>query len=38
MQQPVRRDRWTKFITYFCIVHAVLLCALLGPMVLALIR
>jgi phosphatidate cytidylyltransferase len=31
----IRRDRWTKFITYFCIVHIVLLCALLGPRVLA---
>ena len=31
----IRRHRWTKFITYFCIVHIVLLCALLGPRVLA---
>lgn len=32
---PLRRERWTKFITYFCIVHIVLLCALAGPRVLA---
>jgi phosphatidate cytidylyltransferase len=33
----VRRERWIKFITYFCVVHIVLLCALLGPRVLALL-
>jgi phosphatidate cytidylyltransferase len=35
MECSIRRDRWTKFITYFCIVHIVLLCVLLGPRVLA---
>jgi phosphatidate cytidylyltransferase len=30
-----RRSRWIKFITYFCIVHLVLLCALLGRAVLS---
>jgi phosphatidate cytidylyltransferase len=34
LECSVRRDRWTKFITYFCIVHIVLLCVLLGPRVL----
>lgn len=35
MESSIRRDRWTKFITYFCIVHIVLLCVLLGPRVLS---
>jgi phosphatidate cytidylyltransferase len=30
----VRRDRWIKFVTYFCIVQIVLVSAYLGPMVL----
>jgi len=35
MQYCIRRDRWTKYNTYFCVVHFVLLCVLLGPRVLA---
>lgn len=35
MAPSVRRDRGMKFITYFCIVYIVLLCAFLGPRVLA---
>jgi len=35
MECSIRRDRRTKFITYFCTVHIVLLCVLLGPRVLA---
>lgn len=34
MESSIRGERWTKFITYFFIVHIVLLCALLGPRVL----
>jgi phosphatidate cytidylyltransferase len=30
-EPEVRQERWTKFITYFCVVHIVLLSALLGP-------
>jgi len=37
MVSSIRRERWIKFITYFCVVHVVLLCALLGPRVLALL-
>ena len=33
----IRRERWKKFITYFFLVHVVLLCALLGARVLALL-
>ena len=31
---PVRRERWIKFATYVCVIHVVLVCALLGPRVL----
>jgi phosphatidate cytidylyltransferase len=34
-EPAARRSRWIKFITYFCIVHLVLLCALLGRTVLS---
>ena len=37
VEPPARRNRWIKFITYFCIVHLVLLCALLGRAVLSLL-
>lgn len=30
----IRRERRIKFVTYFCVVHIVLLCVLLGPRVL----
>jgi phosphatidate cytidylyltransferase len=30
-EPEVRQERWTKFATYFCIVHIVLLFAFLGP-------
>jgi phosphatidate cytidylyltransferase len=33
----IRRERWKKFVTYFVIVSIVLLCALLGAKVLALL-
>jgi phosphatidate cytidylyltransferase len=33
----IRRERWIKFVTYFGVVHVVLVCALLGPRVLALL-
>ena len=36
-ESPARRNRWIKFITYFCIVHLVLLCALPGRAVLSLL-
>ncbi len=31
----IRRDRWVKFITYFCVVYGFLLCAFAGRMILA---
>jgi phosphatidate cytidylyltransferase len=35
MEPSIRRERLIKFITYFCVVHVVLLCALFGSRVLA---
>jgi phosphatidate cytidylyltransferase len=35
VEPAARRNRWIKFITYFCVVHVVLLCALLGRVVLS---
>lgn len=33
-EAATRRNRWIKFAVYFCIVHLVLVCAILGPRVL----